>query len=170
MLVLATGEGRSQDPFDRVGYEQIVPYLLKNGLIEKIETVTIWTTPFALDSTYMARPMVGEKKKDFVFPFDMNWLVMIDDYPGANFGHPVRWVFIDAKFTRHSDIIKEHFPPLVLPVSGKGKPVEFMCRDLTPVKCDTEAVKFPPVVLLPSKWRNIVSTQHIFQEQPCLYP
>lgn len=154
IFILSSRTGQSQEPYDRAGHEQIVSYLIRSGILEKIESVTIWTTPFALDSTYVARPLVGEKVKDVPFPFELSWLVMIDDYPGANFGHPVRWVFIDAKFTKHSEVIVESFPPLVLPAYGKGKPVDFRCRDLTPVKCDIDIVKQTPVVLVPGPWRK----------------
>jgi hypothetical protein len=151
---MITRAGQSQDPFDRAGHEQIVPYLIKAGLIEKVESVTIWTTPFALDTTYLAKSMIQGKRKDTRFPYEKTWLVMIDDHPGANFGHPVRWIFIAADFKMHSGVINENFPPLVVSSTGKEKPVEFRCRNLTPAGCDIDIIRKQPVVLVPASFRN----------------
>jgi hypothetical protein len=135
-FLLVTTESQGQEPFDRAGHDKIVQYLLDNKIIDQIDRVTLWTTPYALDTTYVIRHMIREKSEDIAFPFKSSWLVMIDDNPDANFGHPVRWIFINAEFTMHSDIMQQDFPPIVMSDLGKGKPVLFKCWDLTPYKCD----------------------------------
>lgn len=136
VFILTPASTLSQEPIDYEGHRQIVQYLTETRLVDQLDKVTIWTTPFALDTTYVIKNMIKEKKQDIRVPFVKFWLVMIDDNPDANFGHPVRWVFIDEKFKKHSEIIKEEFPPVVISDYGKGKPVLFKCWDLTPRSCD----------------------------------
>jgi hypothetical protein len=152
-LVALLVPGQTQDQFDREGHEQIVRYLQEFKIVDDLEKVTLWTTPFALDSTYVARPMIREKGKDIPFPSGKSWLVMIDDNPDANFAHPVRWIFIDAGFKSHSEIMRQDFPPVVLSDFGKGEAVEFKCRDLTPRKCFSDEI-YTPVKYRPVKYRN----------------
>ena len=152
-FIAINAQPQTQEPFDREGHAQIVRYLQENKIVENLEQVTLWTTPFALDSTHVIRHMIRGKKEDIRFPYAMNWLIMIDDYPEANFAHPVRWVFIDDKFTMHSEIMKEDFPPIVLPDYGKGEAVEFKCFDLTPRKCYMEEIAVP-VKFRPVKYHN----------------
>ena len=38
---------------------------------------------------------------DLPFPYPMTWLVMIDDHPLANWGHPCRWVFVRSDLRAH---------------------------------------------------------------------
>lgn len=145
---------QGQESFDRKGHEQIVQYLQEKKIISQIEKVTLWTTPYVLDKTHVIKHMIKDKNKDIPFPFSESWLVMIDDNPDANFGHPVRWVFIDAKFTMHSDIMKQDFPPIVLSDYGKGNPVIFKYWDLTPYKFILEEKYIPAVKLIPVVFRN----------------
>lgn len=145
---------RAQESYDSEGHQQIVRYLQELKIIDNIESVTLWTTPFALDTTHVVRHMIREKGRDIPFPFGKSWLVMIDDNPEANFGHPVRWLFIDSEFRRHSGIMKEDFPPVVLSDYGDGKPVEFKCWDLTPHKCALDESIIPRVKLIPVRIRD----------------
>jgi hypothetical protein len=151
---ISFAQPQGQDEFDRVGHEQIVQFLKEMKIVEDLDKVTIWTTPFALDSTHVIRHMIAEKSQDLRFPYALSWLVMIDDFPGANFAHPVRWVFIDAQFKMHSEVMKEDFPPIVFSEYGKGKTVLFKCWDLTAQRCSLDELLEPPFKLKPSFLRN----------------
>ncbi|OGU59499.1 MAG: hypothetical protein A2X64_08275 [Ignavibacteria bacterium GWF2_33_9] len=151
---LSVTESYGQQDVDREGHAQIVKYLVDQKIIDQIENVTIWTTPYALDNSHIVRPMIKEEKKDIPFPYTKAWLVMIDDNPGANFGHPVRWLFIDDKFTMNTDIMKEQFPPIVLSDYGKGKSVIFQCWDLTPHKCSIDEIDYKRIILRPIPFKN----------------
>jgi len=111
---------------------------------------TLWMTPTMLDSTFIIRDMIKDKTPDMIFPYTSGWMVMIDDHPGANFGHPVRWVFVRADLKEHLDPIERDFPPVIISDFGKGKSVEFGCVNLTEVKCPEIGVlpdtsKFPKI-------------------------
>ncbi len=134
---------------DSLGHARIVQYLQETGFVRELDRVTLWTTPRALDSSHVVRHMIKAKHKDIPFPFEKSWLVMIDDHPGANFGHPVRWIFIDAGFTQHTGVLRREFPPIVLPDFGKGKPVEFRCWELTPVMCEYDVMYELELRLMP---------------------
>jgi len=134
------GQGQT----DTTDYRRILEYVRTNIPDVPIERVTLWTTSTALDKTHVAKDMIKSKSRDLVFPFDRSWLVMIDDNPEANFGHPVRWVFINADFSGHSEIYKKDFPPLIFSDGGKGKSIDFKCINLTPIKCVVSGSVFHP--------------------------
>jgi hypothetical protein len=163
LVFILLGLGTSgQDTIDRAGHEQIVQYLEKQRLITRDDIISLWTTSHALDTTHVIRHMIKENNKDIPFPFVDSWIVMIDDNPGANFGHPVRWVFIDSKFTQHSEVLEQQFPPIILSEFGRGKPVLFKCWGHFPYKCEitdiiNPSVKYIPIVFRSCKYAILVS-------------
>lgn len=102
---------------------------------------TLWMTPAPIDPTHVVRDPILSRKFELPVPYPQSWLVMIDDQPDANFAHDVRWLFVDAALTRHTDPVKRDFPPLVL--TKTGQPVPFRCTGLTAVPCPETAVLQP---------------------------
>ncbi|NOT37284.1 MAG: hypothetical protein HOP11_07890 [Saprospiraceae bacterium] len=115
--------------------EQLREYILKNILKENTDKIAVWTTDSALDQSHVARSLLKEKEKDIEFPFKKSWLIMIDEMPDANFGHPVKWIFISDDLKQHSEVITKSFPPLVISEKGNGKTLEFKCRPITRFDC-----------------------------------
>ncbi len=115
--------------------EQLKEYVLKNILKEDSDKIAIWSTDSALDQTHIVRNLLMEKEKDIEFPYKKSWLIMIDEMPDANFGHPVQWIFISEDFKTHTEPIKKMFPPIIISEKGNGKTLEFRCRAITRFDC-----------------------------------
>lgn len=123
---------------------------------------TLWMTERPLDQSYVARDSVANEGSELAFPFDASWLVMIDDSPDANFGHPVRWVFVDARTGEVTAPVERDFPPVVLSEGGLGVRLSFKCSPMTPKKCPElvgpTVYEDPPHLVPP-----------VMVEDPCLY-
>lgn len=104
---------------------------------------TLWMTPAPIDPTHVVRDPILERKFDLPVPYPQAWLVMIDDYPEANFAHPVRWLFVDAALTKHTEPVRRDLPPLVLTQGGAGPAVPFRCAGVTSTPCPETAVLQP---------------------------
>lgn len=103
---------------------------------------TLWMTRTPIDQTYVVRDVILDRRFTLPVPYPRAWLVMIDDAPGANFGHPVRWLFVDDTLTRHSDPIRRDFPPVVLTQTRESVP--FGCVEgVTPTRCQEVATLAP---------------------------
>ena len=150
LLLLVTGvstlEVKSQSQDEEISQREVAEYVRTQILDGEFGNRTLWMTEGALDQSHVARSLIKEKNPDLEFPFERTWLVMIDDNPDANFGHDVRWVFIDADLSKHLDPIKKSFPPIVLSDKGEGSAVSFQCTDLTKVDCpDTGSQLYKPL-------------------------
>ncbi|MBP1641764.1 MAG: hypothetical protein H6Q03_433 [Acidobacteria bacterium] len=131
------GEPRYADP------KQVAELVRERVLGGEFGERTLWTTERPLDPTHVARDLVAGRSPDLPFPYPRTWLVMIDDQPDANFGHPVRWLFVDADTGETGPAIVRDFPPVVLSQGGNGPAVEFRCRALTAKACPELAVRIP---------------------------
>lgn len=115
--------------------KKVAEYIKSKILKDDFGKRTLWMTETPLDESYVARNLIRDKNPDITFPYSKTWLIMIDEYPEANFGHPVKWIFVKADLTMHTEPIERDFPPLIISDQGKGKTVEFRCVDITPTKC-----------------------------------
>jgi len=113
---------------------EVAEYVRDNILGGDLLGVTLWMTDNAYDQTCIARD-ADPAVTDFNFPYDATWLVMIDDNPSANWGHPCRWAFIRDDFTEHIDIDKT-FPPGAYENNGAGPQIDFGCVDLSGMGAD----------------------------------
>lgn len=110
--------------------QQVADYLITEGIVTDPTTVNLWMTATALDPSYVARdpdPAVP----DVPLPYPLTWLVMIDDEPKANFGHPVRWVYVSDDLASHTVPLPNDFPPTVWASGGAGPEVPFECAPLS---------------------------------------
>ena len=114
-----------------------------------VETVSLWMTiePFGDDHVVRDRDLTVS---DVAFPTSasLNWLVVIDDNPFGNFGHPVRWLFVsDDPSPTYSSIHTSKFPPTVWGNFGAGSEEPVGCTDHTSGGCapSTSAPEPPSV-------------------------
>lgn len=117
------------------GHERLSKYIETVILEGKVEGVSIWTTEVPLDQSHVARNLIKSKHDDLPFPYEKTWLVMIDETPDANFGHPVKWLFVSEGLDKHSDIIERQFPPLVIDKKGVERSIDFKCIVTSQFKC-----------------------------------
>lgn len=96
---------------------------------------TLWMTERPLNQTHLARSLVGGKQEDLKFPYPATWLVMIDEQPDANFGHKVRWLFVNAETGEMSDPVERDFPPLVIREGRETSDISFQCVPVTSKAC-----------------------------------
>ncbi len=97
----------------------VIAYVQHHVLHDASGRLAFWITPRALDPSHVARdpdPAVA----DMPFPSPRSWLVLIDDHPKANWGHPCRWVFVLADLRRHTKPLRKEFPPTVWARRGAG--------------------------------------------------
>lgn len=120
-------------------YQNIADYVRDNILGGNNDSVTMWMTDTWLDPSHVVRD-VDPGIDDIPFPYSRTWLVMVDLMPEANFGHPVRWVFVDDDLSQHVDLGIRNHPPSVLTVSAEL--LAFFCREVTPWDCPNYGV--PP--------------------------
>ena len=117
---------------------QVAEYIRANVLGGSYGQVTLWMTPTPLDQTYVARDL-DPRVSDAAFPYPQTWLVMIDDQPEANFGHPVRWLFVRDDLAQHTAPLLKQFPPTVQE-GGTGAEISFQCVGVTPAACPSTFV------------------------------
>lgn len=83
-------------------------FLIADSLYKK-ETVSIWVS----NTYYMGNESIelptGDKIK-VPLPLSMYWVVFVDLYPMANWGHPCDYLFIDAYSKRITKVTKDIFP------------------------------------------------------------
>lgn len=83
-------------------------FLIADSLYKK-ETVSIWVS----NTYYMGNESIelptGDKIK-VPLPLSMYWVVFVDLYPMANWGHPCDYLFIDAYTKRITKVSKDIFP------------------------------------------------------------
>jgi hypothetical protein len=82
-------------------------------------------TPRPLDPSHVARD-VDADVADLPFPFPRTWLVLIDDHPKANWGHPCRWVFVSDDLRHHTTPQLKEFPPTVWEHRGAGPEIRLV--------------------------------------------
>jgi hypothetical protein len=120
--------------------QQIAEYVCTNIIgvspCSSIDDKSLWMTDQAWDDTHVARdpdPLLP----DTAFPYASTWLVMIDDDPKANFGHPVQWYFVDDASPTHTSVSPtfHEFPPTVWGGGGTGPERPFDCTAYTAGGC-----------------------------------
>ena len=111
--------------------QQVANYLYTQGIVSDPTAVNLWMTAGPLDPSYVVRDQ-DPAVPDVVMPFPLTWIVMIDDEPKANFGHPVRWVFVSDDLIAHTVPLANDFPPSVWGSGGLGPEVDFGCVPLSP--------------------------------------
>lgn len=105
-------------------------YILGGSLSQK----TLWMSDTSLSSGHLARD-IDPQLPVYPLPFPQTWVVMIDDAPAANFGHPCRWVFLqDNNLTNHVVITGKDFPPIITIGTVRRN---FECRDFTTLGADS---------------------------------
>ncbi len=114
-----------------------------------IDTKTLWITTAPFDDDHVVRDW-SLSVPDMPFPSSLspNWLVVIDDNPFANFGHPVRWLFVsDDPSPTYSSIFTSEFIPTVWDNFGAGPQETLECTEYTTGGCApaTSAPEVPGV-------------------------
>jgi hypothetical protein len=128
---------------NRASFQEVADYVRDTLLGGTYDSVTIWMTDFPLDQTHIARD-IDSTVSDLAFPYDRTWLVMIDEEPDANWGHPVKWVFVNDSLNVNSTPVVRQFIPTVISQYGSGMIKPILCRGVTPWPCISyELVPYP---------------------------
>ncbi len=126
-----SGTNGGWTPHDR---QAIAEYVRDNVLGGQYGNRTLWMTMLPVDQSHVARD-VDPQVPDLPMPYVLNWVVMIDDAPAANFAHSVRWVVVSADQTAYAGPLTRAFPPSVLGGGGSGPRIPISCDDFTPIGC-----------------------------------
>ena len=122
--------------------QEVAGYVRDTILGRDYGDVALWMTEEPGDKTLVARDMHPDVP-DIVFPYGATWLVMIDDDPDANWGHPCRWLFVNDDLSENTAPIVRDFPPRVFSSLGEGPEVAFRCAGVTDVPCTPLAGDVP---------------------------
>jgi hypothetical protein len=127
-LVLAS---RSSAAVRTSSREDVARYV-RDHVLDGVSTgISLWSTPVPLDRSHVARDP-DSAVADVRFPFRKAWLVLIDDHPKANWGHPCRWVFVNADLREHTKVQRKEFPPTVWAHRGSGPEVPLVQLTMLP--------------------------------------
>jgi hypothetical protein len=88
-------------------------YIRDNILGGTLSGRTLWMTDTPLPSTAFARDP-DLSVPDIYLPYPNTWVVMVDYSPEANWGHAVRWFFLnDLNLSQNTVLTNKQFPPTI---------------------------------------------------------
>lgn len=97
------------------------------------ERTTLWSHDQPVDGNHVLRTL-DPRDPDIPLPYAENWVFMIDDNPGANWAHPVRWVVVSADLGDHV-VYEQDWIPSIVSDGGTGSLVDFGCIGATSMAC-----------------------------------
>jgi hypothetical protein len=104
---MLTPNGEASNKFE------VAMFIQDNILGGTLSDKTLWMSDTSLSSGHVARD-IDPQVPAIPLPYTNTWVVMIDDAPNANFGHPCRWVFLyDNNLSNYQVITGRQFPPII---------------------------------------------------------
>jgi len=109
---------------------EVATFIRNTVLGGSLSGKTLWMsdTSISISGNPVARDVLPQMPA-YNLPYPRTWVVMIDDVPTGNFGHPCRWVFLyDNNLSAYQVIPGKQFPPIIT----LGTTIlNFECRDFT---------------------------------------
>jgi len=113
---------------------QVATFVRDSLLGGSLSGKTLWMTDTSFSPAYLARDPDPDSA-DVFLPYTNTWVVMIDDFPRANFGHPCRWVFLaDDSLSAFTIMDAKQWAPAIFLDTVQ---MNFSCRDFTSLGADS---------------------------------